>query len=757
MMTWRPQLELNWTTWTVLGLCVLAAVVVAVRRPAAPRATFVLVSLGLIALALASAKPAWNWPQEQTIAVMVDLSASTRTATYRDRAALDRRIRELLRDTPYRIQYFADGAHEVDPASGRLADIPSDRTSYVPPAAAAVLLFSDCRFPLPEQSPPTYVCVDIGLDNPPDAAVTNLEIRGKEAVVSLRNSGPPRRLTLDGAARPPPTTLPAGALVIDRPIATGASRISAEISPGDAWPENDALRANVPPPERLERWWVGASIPAGDWRAIDPHALPTDPAEYLAAGIIVLDNVAASDLSEAQQQRLQQYVRDLGGGLLIFGGDRAFAAGEYQGTPLDALSPLASYPPMPTNHWILLADASGSMSEAVAGGTRWKYVSDAIAGALPRLPPDDLASVASFAEALNWWVEGKPAREAAAMSLPPAGAYPHGPTNLQPSLEAIAQSVDGKMPVQLLVLSDFDTQITGAPRLAELLKSKQVHLHLLAIGEGSALPALRQVATATGGSVLVQFDPVRWAAAARKLTRTAGSDLLRRNTVGVAFSGQGLVDQPTDLWNRVWLKAAATQLARATDRGQTVPMAAQWNVGGGRVSAAAFAPGPRAAETLATRVSQPPRDPRFHITWENGSMLRIVADAIDRGQYLNGQELRLDLSGSSFLVPQTAPGKYELAVESPRSPTIATLQTGGRALDRIAVAGRYAPEFDAIGNDLAAMTELARRSGGAVIPPAQSKPIEIHWPKRNVSLVPELALLAALCIGSGLVAWRRGA
>ena len=751
------SLEITWTEWTVVALCALAVLIALIRRPAAPRGTFILFLAGLLLLIAAAAKPTLLRPSIQSVTVMVDLSASTRTATYRDRASLERRIHELLRDTPYQVQFFADGVRPIDGTLARLPDLPSDRTTYTPPAAAAVLLFSDCRFTLPEQSPPAYICVDTGLDHPPDAAISKLEIRGSEAAISVRNSGAPRRLTIEGTRSASPTTLPAGSLVISRPLAAGASQVSAEISAGDAWPENDALRSIVPPPAEFERWWVGAASPGSGWHAIDPHNLPTDSSEYLRAGLIVLNNVATTDLSDSQQQRLQQYVRDLGGGVLILGGDHAFAAGGYAGTLLDALSPLASNPPLPTTHWILLADGSGSMSEAVAGGTRWSYVTGAIASALPRLPADDVVTVGSFARSLQWWIEGKPAREAATTPLPPASAYPHGPTNLQPALEEIAGSVDGKMPVQLLVLSDFDTQITGAPELAELLKSKQIHVHLLAIGEGTALPALRQVAAATGGSVLAQLDPVRWAAAARELAQAAGAKLLHHDPIRIAFAEvlAGISPQAVSQWNRVWQKPATTLLADARAGDEAVPMAARWNVGEGRVLAAAFSPEESVIPVLAAQVAKPPRDPRFHVSWESGQMLRIAVDAVDGSKYLNGQELSLELAGSTLKLPQTGPGRYELAIESPRSPAIATLRAGGQVLERIVLAGRYAPEFDAIGNDLAAMHELARRSGGAVIPPDQSRPIDIRWPPRRMQITSELAIAAALFIGLGLIVWRR--
>jgi hypothetical protein len=751
--------EATWTGWAVVALCALAVIIALIRRPAAPRATFILFLVGLLLLACATVRPTLLRPSTQSVMVMVDLSASTRTARYRDRASLERRIRELLRDTPYQIQCFADGVHPVDAGAARLPDLPSDRTTYTPPAAAAILLFSDCRFSLPAQSPPTYICVDTGLDDPPDAAISKLEIRGAEAAVTVRNSGPPRKLAIEGVALASPTTLPTGSLVISRPLASQAAQVSAEISAGDAWPENDALRTIVPPPEEFERWWIGAASPGSGWREIDPHNLPTDSSEYLRAGLIVLDNVAAADLSDSQQQRLEQYVRDLGGGVLIVGGDHAFAAGAYTGTILDSLSPLASNPPLPTTHWTLLADGSGSMSEAVAGGTRWSYVTGAIAGALPRLPADDVVTVGSFAQTVQWWIEGKPAREVATTPLPPASAYPHGPTNLQPALESIARSVDGKMPVQLLVLSDFDTQITGAPELAELLKSKRIHLQLLAIGEGTALPALRQVAAATGGSVLTQLDPARWAAATRELAQAAGAKLVRHDPIRVTFADAlaRVAPQAVSQWNRVWQKPATTLLADARAGDETVPMAAHWNVGEGRVLAAAFSPDETVIQNVAAQVAKPPRDPRFHVLWDSGSRLRIAVDAIDGSKYLNGQELTLEVSGSTLRLPQSGPGRYELEMDAPRSSAIATLRAGGRVLERIALAGRYAPEFDAIGNDLAAMHELASRSGGAVIPPDQSRPIDIHWPPRRGPMTSQLAIAGALFIGLGLIVWRRGA
>lgn len=749
--------------WIAMAIAIATLAIVLVRSLAWPRVTFIFMTLGMALLALAAGEPIWQRPTAQSVTVMVDLSASTRTADYRDRAALDRRIQELLPRVPYRVQYFAGQVQDNVPAGARLADLPCDHTVYIPPSAAAVLLFSDCRFALPVQSPPAYVVVDTGLEEPEDAAVANLEVRGRQIVVWATNSGSTRRLSMSGAADALPTTLPSGGQMVTRSLAPGASAISAELSPGDAWPENDVLTATVPAPEQLERWWVGRSPAGGNWRSFLPVDLPTAAEAYLLPGVIVLENVSAADLSAAQQERLRQYVYDLGGGLLILGGDHAFAAGGYEGTILDSLSPLASDPPEPTNHWVVLVDSSGSMSGPAAGATRWKFVTDSVTQLIPRLPPEDLGSVGSFSQALDWWAEGKPVRQLESIALPPASAYPHGPTNLQPALEEIARSSDGKMPVQLLVLSDFDTQISKPSELAAALNAKHIHLHLLSIGEGTALPSLKDISAATGGGVMTQLDPAKWAESARELARAAGPRLLEQASTHVTFSGEASAIKPivTSLWNRVWVKEAASMLADTRRGSQTIPMAARWNLGEGRVLGVALEMSGAKVESLADLVARPPHDPRFQVTWETGSQLRVVVDAVSNGKYLNGRNLTLELTepGGAGLtaraksIAQTGPGLYELSVPAPRSPGLATVRAGRQVIGRVAVAGRYAPEFDAVGNDHAAMRELVARSGGELVPPSRTTPLEIQWPRQPVSLISLLATAGAACVAFALIWW----
>jgi hypothetical protein len=752
--------------WIGLGMALAIGGLATGRRAELPRLTRVLIVCGAVLLALAAGGLSWRRSGAGEVLVMVDVSPSTRTATYRDRAALDRRVRELLGSAAlHHTLLFAQDIHP-DPGGGaRLDDIAADHTVFAPPpTAGAVLLFSDGRFELPAVTPPrTFVVIDPGLDEVNDAAVGRLEIRGIQVAADVTVSGPPRTLTIGGV-----TTRPSGQMTVAAPLDPAATAATAQFSgEQDPWPENDRLTLRIPPKEQAQRWWVGNRPAPAGWRAFTPQSLPGDAAEYLAPSIIVLDNIPASSLTTAPL--LQQYVRDLGGALVILGGDHAFAAGDYTASPLEALSPLASHPPRPAMQWIVLVDGSGSMAQPAEGATltRWRAATAGVAQFLPHLPSDDLATLGSFADAITWWTSAtKSVRETIALPLPPADVSPRGPTNLQRALSDVAQSATSQMQRQLIVITDAEAQIANASQITEAMKSARISLHVLAIGPetASGLTALRQIAAATGGSVRVAGDTRSWGPSLLDLGRAALPDLLDRSPLSVQFlSPLSLPPRTISPWNRTWLKATATVLAKAriTANEKACPVA-RWQVGSGSVIAAAFAATPAEAAALADLVAKPPRDPRYRVTWDAGPKLHVTVDAIDGTTYLNDQVLVLELADADSPattlhrqpVPQTAPGRYELSAPAPRSPAFAAVRLGSRILDRIALAGRYAPEFDAIGNDHDALRELARRSGGEAIDARRTKAIDFHWPRRDLPLTTWLAAAAALMIAAGLWWWR---
>src|SRR5258708_39647632 len=88
-----------------------------------------------------------------------------------------------------------------------------------------------------------------------------------------------------------------------------------------------------------------------------------------------------------------------------------------------------------------------------SSATRWDELTSAMVRLIPRLPPADPVRVGQFSDTLRWWSDGKTVKETAQLRLPPPDALPHGPTNLQPVLEAIA-ATRCDLPRELILLTD---------------------------------------------------------------------------------------------------------------------------------------------------------------------------------------------------------------------------------------------------------------------------------------------------------------
>src|SRR3954468_9098883 len=108
----------------LIGALVLTALSIVIgiarRIDVTPRALW-LCAAGAVLLALSAGGPRWEARARREVVVMVDLSPSTRGAAYRDRATLERRVRQLVGDVPHRIVAFSEGNHEL-PRDASLPD-----------------------------------------------------------------------------------------------------------------------------------------------------------------------------------------------------------------------------------------------------------------------------------------------------------------------------------------------------------------------------------------------------------------------------------------------------------------------------------------------------------------------------------------------------------------------------------------------------------------------------------------------------------
>jgi hypothetical protein len=402
-------------------------------------------------------------------------------------------------------------------------------------------------------------------------------------------------------------------------------------------------------------------------------------------------------------------------------------------------------------------------TELQPGFTRFNRAVQAMSQALASLPPNDLVSVASFSTDLTWWIEGQTVENARKVKLPPAGIRPQGATNLEPVLDAVTMRWVTLSRLEVIVASDGDAPFQDASGLINRLRARQAQVSMLATADPSR-SQMPRIVRLTGGILQTELNPVNWADAAKKLARAVVPDRVEQVPVTVSFTDKlaSLPPRQMNLWNRTWSRTGATTQASTGSDAEQIPMAATWHFGSGAVAAAAFPANAAEIDALVKIVEQQPRDPRFNVTHSSSSSLGITVNAADQGKPLNDQTVSVALSDLGSVtaraiaqeIPQTAPGKYEIQLPAPRTTSLATVRVGETVIDRFAVAGRYAPEFNAIGNNRAAMRDLASRTGGAVIQPSQNTRIDFAWPKRKVSLTPWLAIAGAIFVALGLAAWK---
>ncbi|MHC4880334.1 MAG: VWA domain-containing protein [Planctomycetota bacterium] len=148
-------------------------------------------------------------------------------------------------------------------------------------------------------------------------------------------------------------------------------------------------------PGNLGRALEAARIPF-DAVTAKTHALTQDSLDRYRA--VVLENVAADDFGRLRMERLAQFVEDLGGGLLMTGGQRSFGTGGYFRSPLEDVMPVSME--LREEHrktrvaMAIALDRSGSMSASVKGGkTKMDLANLGTAECVRLLSRNDMISV----------------------------------------------------------------------------------------------------------------------------------------------------------------------------------------------------------------------------------------------------------------------------------------------------------------------------------------------------------------------------
>ncbi len=320
-----------------------------------------------------------------------------------------------------------------------------------------------------------------------------------------------------------------------------------------------------------------------------------DTASLANRPLVILSNVAAVNLSEAAQQSLTTYVRDLGGGLLTLGGDQAFSAGGYAGSRLESLLPVYTDRDRLmtlSTALVLVIDRSGSMD-----GEKLAMAREAAVRTAQLLSSLDLLGVLSF-EGMNQWVvplarnSNKNAAIAKIKNISCGGG-----TNMYPALEEAYKALMGANANvrHMIVLTDGQSMPGDFEQIARQCAQSKVTISTVGLGSDLDTALLTMLAKTAKG----RFYPVT---DTQKLPR-----VFVRETAMITRTGlyekpfaptlrAGLDDEPTagidpatipPLKGYVLTSARADATVAITRKtgGTGDPILAYWQVGLGRTTA----------------------------------------------------------------------------------------------------------------------------------------------------------------------------
>ena len=243
-----------------------------------------------------------------------------------------------------------------------------------------------------------------------------------------------------------------------------------------------------------------------------PSEMPTDLIELQRSDVLILSNVSAEVLSSEQLQSIENYVRDLGHGLVVIGGEHAYGPGGYTDTALERVLPVKMTPreQEDTVAILFVLDTSGSMANYVDGQRR--KIDLAIAGigaGIDNLKEDDVAGVISFSagevdDRFSELTSDRPVLLQAVARLKPTG----GTTLMMEAVDKAYKilEADAAKRKHIVLLSDGKSDDTKSDflKLAEQIDEARISITAIAIGDTNAELLTELTESSNGHFVPVQ-------------------------------------------------------------------------------------------------------------------------------------------------------------------------------------------------------------------------------------------------------------
>jgi Ca-activated chloride channel homolog len=479
-----------------------------------------------------------------------------------------------------------------------------------------------------------------------------------------------------------------------------------------------------------------------------PAAIPADVAGFAAYDLVVLGDIPAHDLAPTQMDALASYVRDLGGGLLLLGGEKSLGPGGYGRTPIEDVSPVSFDVKQERRRAslaeIIAVDYSGSMAASVGRRTKLELANEAAVRSAELLGAGDRLGVMHVDTTVRWTVPLAPVtdREKIASNIRAVGVGGGGiyvDVALTAAFEALTRQ-DVQLKHCLLFSDGADAEErTHAFSIISRAKADGITTSVVALGNGTDVPDLEQMSRLGGGRFYLIEDANRLPSVFAQETvlaaRSAINELAFRPalaTPGPPVRGIDFGASPPLTGYVVTIPKARAQVHLSGPEGD--PILVTWSAGVGRAAAftsdyrdrwgvawTSWAGASRLFGQLARDLARRADDPHARVEADAlGGVLHVRVSLTDaKGRAETFRRLRARIAGpdgftEDLELEAVGSGAYAapLPLGRPGAYVATVLDEKGSPLGIAGAALNAGEELRPTGTDRALLGRIAELSGG---------------------------------------------
>lgn len=492
-----------------------------------------------------------------------------------------------------------------------------------------------------------------------------------------------------------------------------------------------------------------------------PREMPSSIRELERYDFVILSDAPAEAVSLTQQDAIESYVRDLGGGFLFAGGEAGYGLGGWYHTTVERILPVRMDAEKrrdePQVAMVLVIDRSGSMS-----GLPIEMAKAAAKATADTLSSDDLLEVIAFDSSPTRVVRMTAAKHRARIQNDIARIQAGGGTEIFSALDAAYQSLTTTRARRkhVILLTDGQAPHNGIRDLVQAMAAEGITATSVGLGSGIDETLLRTISDLGGGRLYKVMDP-------QQLPRvfTRETEMVSRNAAVEEYF-QPKVVSPADFLRGVDMNSApflhgyvATKMkpppAQEILQSEVAePILARWHVGLGwslawtsdvkNLWAVEWLRWPGYGQFWGQLVREHMRqkkrqqyDMRAEIDPASGHVKASIDAVGGDDRFQNGLDAKLTVTGPQpngetrkVAMRQTAPGRYESDFPLERFGSFllhASLEKqvddakGGSKSVQVAesfghVTNPYPREYLALAPDLTTLSRTALVTGGRMDP-----------------------------------------